>query len=399
MGKPAPGPRPAHLQVAGPALLFLVALCLPLCTLGYRTVPVNVGPLQVNVRSELQAPFPPLRTRRDWLAFPRGFRDYVGTNFGFRADLIRAYARLCAGRLGSTTTPRVIIGKHGWLYSNHQSEADDQRGLMPLSTAELQAWQRELDARADWLAARGIRYVVVPVPLAYSIYPEHVPDTIGPPRGPRRARQLIDYMARHSRTTVVDLEQALRAGKPSGRLYHRTDSHWNELGAYWGYRGIIEALRRWYPKLQPAPLSDYELTWRPAPGGALAREIGDADLFPEMNAVLTPRRPREAHQLVRRVRWRTTEVEASIEPTVITRRPGGQVGRVLVMRDSFATALVPLLSEHFGYAYYSWTWRVVLPQQLVLEQRPELVIQEFVTSTLNYLPAPPHFGDDPSVSR
>ena len=93
--------------------------------------------------------------------------------------------------------------------------------------------------RDDWLAARGIAYVVMVVPDKVTIYPEHsgVDRAVaGPTPYDRVAR-------RRSRATgactFVDLRPALRAAKAHERVYYKTDSHWNYNGAVVGYEALM----------------------------------------------------------------------------------------------------------------------------------------------------------------
>ncbi len=365
----------------GLAVLFAAAVGLPLLLVGHRAAPVGAQ-LPVTLRSEFQAPFPSLKA--GLRALPGQCKAYLETNFAFRHDLIRWHANLAVRGLRVSTTPQVVLGRDGWLYSNQNGELADYRGLTPFTKAQLQAWKHELEARRDWLAQRGIHYLVVPVPTAYAIYPEHLPAGLGAISPANRADRFAACL-RDSPVQVVDLAAALRAARPAGRLFHRTDSHWNALGAYFGYRAIVAALQQWYPDMQPSPLSDFRLVTHRMPGGALARELGDTGLYHEDDIRLAARRPRLARRVGgSRLHVQNTEVEITIEDTVVTERPHGDIPRVVVIRDSFCTALMPFLSEHFGRVTYLWTWQMAFPRKWIEQDRPQLVIQEFTTATLNY---------------
>ena len=56
-----------------------------------------------------------------------------------------------------------------------------------------------------------------------------------------------------------------------------------------------------------------------------------------------------------------------------------------MFRDSFATWLIPLLSESFSHILYSWQY--TFNREIVERERPDVVIQEMVERTL-MSPAP-----------
>jgi hypothetical protein len=59
----------------------------------------------------------------------------------------------------------------------------------------------------------------------------------------------------------------------------------------------------------------------------------------------------------------------------------------VIFRDSFASALVPFLSEHFSRAVYLWQNDV--DAQVVEQEHPDIVIQEIVGRHLhNFIPSP-----------
>ncbi len=61
--------------------------------------------------------------------------------------------------------------------------------------------------------------------------------------------------------------------------------------------------------------------------------------------------------------------------------------RAVVFRDSFASRLAPFLSEHFSRAVY--LWQNDFDANVVLEEHPDVVIQEIVGRHLyGFLPSP-----------
>jgi hypothetical protein len=72
---------------------------------------------------------------------------------------------------------------------------------------------------------------------------------------------------------------------------------------------------------------------------------------------------------------------------LVTEIPGSTLPRAVIFRDSFASQLAPLLSEHFSRAVY--LWQNDFDAQVVEEECPDIVIQEIVGRHLfNFIPSP-----------
>jgi hypothetical protein len=113
--------------------------------------------------------------------------------------------------------------------------------------------------------------------------------------------------------------------------------------------------------------------------------MGLRRLLVEDDLRLVPRQPRMA---------RVVEPEHpnpyGIEARMATETPDRRLPRAVIFRDSFTSALIPLLSEHFSRALYLWQPNVD-PDTVVTEQA-NVVIQEWVgrrlSTALPYDPVP-----------
>jgi hypothetical protein len=65
-----------------------------------------------------------------------------------------------------------------------------------------------------------------------------------------------------------------------------------------------------------------------------------------------------------------------MDARVVTEQPASSRPRAVVFRDSFGSAMIPFLSEHFSRAVY--VWQNDMAPALVEEERPDFVIQEWV---------------------
>ena len=312
--------------------------------------------------------------RREIKNFRKDFESWFNDNFGWRTSLVRSHIRLAIW-LGVSPTPKVVLGKQGWLY--YDGEPNETfidicyRSVKPFTVSELETWQTALEERRRWLAKHGIPYLVVFVPNKETIYPEFLPDAVKKLRETTRLDQLIDYLRCNSDLEVLDLREALLVGKKRAQIYFRTDTHWNNLGAYIAYEQIINSLARRFPSLRVMPL---DLLHPSASfqkmGGDLANMLGLVEEFPEGMTIKF-----DLSGMSRKVNLPPDDPEAPPERQPFAmENQDPSLPRAVMFRDSFATLLVPLLSEHFARIAYVWSRE--MKTDMILKEKPNVVIEE-----------------------
>jgi hypothetical protein len=292
---------------------------------------------------------------------------------GFRDWLIRGRGYLMIEWLGVSPSERLIVGKQGWLFLGHQRAIEQYRGVAHFTPQELEHWKRVLAERRDWLAERGIEYLVVFVPNKHSVYPEFMPDNLPRVGEESQLSELLRYLGDHSDLPVLDLRPALARAKRAQRIYHKTDTHWNDIGAYAAYRAILARLSAKLPGLEHAPPTPVRFRRVTTPGMGLAELVGLGDVYAEERLVLTPESPRAAIPAGQRAAYEA-RVRKQLPMALGTSDPS--LPRALMFRDSFANALVPYLSESFDRILYVWERN--LDPRIVEKDEPDVVIQQIV---------------------
>ena len=320
--------------------------------------------------------------------WPSRFERWFGDRFGFRRTLIR-WQSLARLRLGAAPSPQVLVGRDGWLFYRGERALESFQRTAPLSPEELEVWRRRLEQRRDWLAARGIRYLFAVAPNKESIYPELMPPRYQRREGPSRLEQLLAHLRHTSTVELVDLPAAVRGARARGRLYHLTDTHWNDQGAFAAYQALALRLAAWFPAV--APLTPGELTESRAVtlGGDLAGMMSLRTELPEEWLSAAPRSPRSAEAEP------GVPVPPKTPPHAVPRARAvtdPRLPRALVLRDSFAEALIPFLSEHFERVLFLFTHR--LDPEIVGREQPDVVVEEMLE---RYLMAAP-FEDQPELA-
>ena len=318
------------------------------------------------------AGFPRLEPRLDSVrAFPAAFDAWFQDDFGLRGTLVRWSGEIKYFGLGVSPSATVVRGADGWLYDDDDFGMVDYVRASPFSREELETWRETLSRSRAWLAGEGIAFAFVIAPDKHVVYPEHLPPTVRPVGKDYRMDELFRALG-GSGVPAIDLRPALLAAKGRERLFEKTDTHWNERGAFAAYRELVGALREQAPSIPPAKgREEFDAVTRDEPGMDLAGMIGLRDVLREERLLLVPRAPRKA---------RTVE-PAGGEPwwgsaRVVTEIPGSTLPRAVVFRDSFVSRLAPFLSEHFSRVVY--VWQDNFDADLVRQERPDVVVQEIV---------------------
>ncbi len=324
------------------------------------------------------ASFPALQmTWASWRAFPDAFTRYFEDNFAFRPALVRWQAAARVKALDVSPSTSVVKGRDGWWFYADDGAMQDYAEVRPFTGPQLQEWRHALQDTSDWLAARGIAYLFVLAPDKHQVYPEYMPAAIRP-AAQSRMDQLVDHLARHSTVRVLDLRPALGRAKAGERIYHRTDTHWNDLGAFVAYTEIIASLSQARPDLRPMPAAMFSTHHARSGGLDLARMMRLTSVLEEDEVTLEWRRPRQA-SIVEPLHPNPHGIDARI----VTTTPAPNLPRAVVFRDSFASAVIPFLAEHFSRALYLWQHNV--DPVVVASERPDVVVHEIVGRRLSTL--------------
>ncbi len=326
------------------------------------------------------APWPAPALARE---FPPAFERAFADRFGGRDFLVRQHHGTLLRWFGVSALATVLPGRDGWYYwlgEDGLSLARHYRGTAGFEQAYVDATVAELARRHDWLAARGIAYVVVVVPEKYTIYPEHLPAWVAPAAGPTPYDRVSDAILRDGRVRFIDLRPALRSAKARERLYFQTDSHWNYNGAVIGYREIMRAVvdalpPGTRPAIAPAPRPAY------VPGvdyysGDLVGMLGLSSRVREDDVAPLGKVLGDAGSRCAR---RTDKDEFPGFEFYACGKPG--LPRAVILRDSMAIPLIPLLSENFSRVVFASTRK--LDRALIERERPDIVIEELVERSLH----------------
>ena len=375
---------------------FFVAISLPLAAALFGLAPGG----RSSEKRDL-APLPPLAPSADevakaggklaaWretlAAFPAGFDEFHDDRFGFRPELIRLHNLFKARVLGVSPSDQAVIGRDGWLFYAGQQALDYYRASESLALEDLAEWKRRLEAPAEWLDDRGIEFVFYFAPDKATIYPEELPYFVRRIGERSRLDQFLEYMRAHSTAPIVfvDPRADFRAAKSLGPLYRKTDTHWNQLGAFVAYSSLMRALVPLFPAIEPLEQSDFDRHEQLMDGGDIALLMDLSDVFRERAIQLAPKTPWPYRKdAVGMHPSNQPDVERSPDRQFEEQRrlPMGSVQddapdlpRLVLFRDSYGTELIPFLAASVQRgAYY---WQFIVDPKVIVQEDPQVVVQE-----------------------
>ena len=307
--------------------------------------------------------------------YVRGLEAYFNDHFGFRKMLVNWHNRFKWSFFKEQNANNVLVGTGGWIYMAERRMIEHFRGTLPFTEPELQAWQKLLEHRRDWLAQRGVKYIFVLAPDKHSVYPEFLPVWLKDLGGRTKADQFFDYMKAHSTVEVFDPRPVLFAAKKSAPVYLQTDTHWNQLGCFLVCEEMVRALaKHQLPEIAPVALDSFDRTNRQPKGGDLLTFRGTPISKTESNAViLIPKA--ELPEIKTFV-----PTGSHYQELATAKNPQGH-GLAFVYTDSFGHGWIPFLGYQFGEADFYWQYP--LDGRLIERQKPVVVISEMLERYFN----------------
>ena len=347
--------------------VFVLLLCLPLLQMG-----LSFYKEPENVEKRKSAEFPKLENSSldAYGRYARRFEWYYNDHFGFRKVLVRLNSLLHYHVLHTSPKEMVVIGKNGWLYYNNPKDGKNLRdyyGKVNFTTTETERINLRLQRLKSRLDSLHVPVLVVFIPNKHSVYPEYLPSTYSPIRAKITRENQIDSVFRLSGIPYINMQSILLEAKRTYPLplYYQTDSHWNELGAYIGYRSIMNQLQRKLPVVKSHTLADYDITVQRDSGtGDLANLIFLGGQMTDLQVQLTPKYKECA--LLKRERSKVDSIVYSNTDTTQL--------HLLMFHDSFARPLRSLLSESFSRSIYLWR---KVNMNLIKKEKPDVLIIEF----------------------
>lgn len=254
------------------------------------------------------------------------------SHFAFRDEAVTGYALLLGKGFGVSSQERVIAGMDGWLF--YKDSLPDFQGTEPMTGRQLFDVAHSLAMVQEYAHQNGADFAFAAAPNKNSLYGECMPYYYQPPhRGKSNLERLETYL-QSEQVNYINLYRCFQ--NDSRVLYHKKDSHWNNMGAALAADRILSGIGKAH-----LSYADKAYTARKDFQGDLERM-----LYPSMPGLEEEFYYNAAPQFAY-----CEEVENNFAPKVSTRSGGS--GSLVMYRDSFGNALLPFMAEAFEHAWFS----------------------------------------------
>jgi hypothetical protein len=300
---------------------------------------------------------------------PGDYQDYFSNHF-FLRDKGVIWNNEILSHIGSKTFNNVLVGRNGWLYFTDEKNLNYYQCDQPFTPAELEKIVSRVKEMRDFSRENGAEFILLIAPVKESIYPEYLPNGIRKSSNPCQLDQVL-HSLQGSGVAAPDLRILLQEGKTKSQVYFKTDTHWNDAGAFLVYRSIFKELKKLFPAVEILKLTDFQ-SLPIKKSGDLSQMIPLEIPISETTLVMEPNRQPKA-----------VVSQGGDSKTIITESGIYSYPNAVIFRDSFFMALRPFFSENFNRAIYRWSFD--FDRELIQNEKPDIVIYELAERYLDNL--------------
>lgn len=307
------------------------------------------------------------------------FDKYYKENFGGKNSLVKLHSAIQYHILKSSPLPKsVVFGEDGWLFlgNKYSNIIHENIGLDTFSKNDLDKIGENIQNRKEYLEQLGIKYYVCAAPNKHTIYNNYLPSHLQ-----NRSITKLEQLKRFLKTKefeLIDLKDYFHQ-YDTLRLFHKTNTHWNDIGAFLGYKRLISAIQEDFESLKSFELNDFHKKTLIKQREDLTNMI-KIDIEEE-HIVL---KPKERFQSIELEKQLTVPENYFRHPDNYEYRYKGTGNlKVLVFRDSFSTALRKFMKEYFGEIVF--VWHHDFNKEIIEAEKPDIVIYEVIERDIDRL--------------
>lgn len=303
-------------------------------------------------------------------------------NFPLRADLFKAYYYIKKDFFGKDPIEgKVVDANNGWKFLGDEfsNAFVESKGLLVFSDNELRELKRILTNRNDWLKEQGIAFYLSVAPSKLSVYGDMIPIR----QYERNTKmQQVDSLCQAIGVNYINLGADF-PDPNKVRLYHKTDSHWNDYAGFSAFNTLIHRISKDFPNTNFNPYSLDDITIN-----TTIDPIGDLN---EMLRI-------EKKESWSHFDFKEAQAAQGIEEKSLPIRKGYHKNpsfyelryespindlKLMTINDSFFGYIRRYMVNNFGNSLLLWDFK--FDKEIILSEKPDVVVYEIVERDLDFI--------------
>ncbi len=291
---------------------------------------------------------------------------------------------------------KVLLGENEWLFYRPDNSIENFQNKKIYTEFELERTKKIYLERKKWLDSLGIKYYIFIAPDKNKIYGEFYPKKIKKISNIDKIDQIKEYVNKDNINFIYPISELIES-KNRGLLYWKDDTHWNDQGAFVGTSALLYAINKDFPQVKLLNEQDYnkELSYT-SKNNDLSKILGlDNGKYKTIKYNKYTKKTGYSFKVVK-INEKTLNLEddentqnVDIHPNTTTdlfklflkpyiKTKSNKPLKVFIIRDSFGTGMGQYLSETFGEVHYFRTKYFNELREIILKEKPDIVIQESV---------------------
>lgn len=235
------------------------------------------------------------------------------------------------------------------------------------------------------VTGKDTKFIYLIAPHSTDVYPEGIDQSSG---GESRTSQVKEALSDIDGVTVIDAGEILKENRDKGKLYYCLDTHWTELGAYYGYYAVMQEIAKDFPSAKPHELDEYDiadvtLTYTDMIYYAQTQDSGMKETAPFLRPKFAVQTQYDGGKPEEADIW--TYVRKYFEKTSVSNVDDDSLPTAQLIMDSYGLNCVAYLAEHFSTLSCSPVWNYSLDLDTATSLKPDYVIQILNVRTVDKL--------------
>ena len=314
------------------------------------------------------------------ISYSDDYESYYNDNLPFRGIIRNLWTKFNFYILNESTTTQVLVGKNEgskestWLFyqENHDGNPiKEVQGIYDFTAEEVFQIEDAIDKNMEELAKRNIEVYYTFIPNKATLYKEKLPDNITIFDQDTRVDRLIKYLEDKNTKNIINLKNYLLEAKKNGQVYHKQDTHWNEFGAFVGYKAISQIIAK-DSKIN----YNFEVQFP-------EEKLSDLDLI-QMSGIkdiLKDVEPKVIYQEDVEFKGMVLQTENEIAITECETAPVDKT--IMIVGDSFRKAMIPYFAKNFKKVIF--LHRCDYGPYMLDAYAPDIIVCQFLERYVNTL--------------